>query len=341
MDIRKIILEKLSKEEELKASAIVKMSGFSRAYVNRFFQKLQDEGKIALIGKANKAKYVLAKSGKLNRAKKKIRSIYRILRNKNLSEDQVIDDIKKNTGIFVSLPDDVSRILYYAFTEILNNAIEHSGSERIEILVRREKDVVVFRVIDRGIGIFNNIAKKKKLNNEMESIQDLLKGKQTTAPDAHSGEGIFFTSKVADRLIIQSSKKKLIFDNILDDIFIKDIKDIKGTRVIFSIKATSHKKMDKIFRQHTDDSFEFSKTSVIVKLYKMGVEYISRSQARRILSGLDNFKTIQLDFKNVDTVGQGFADEVFRVWKLRYPEKIIVPKNVNKNIMFMINRACK
>ena len=53
--------------------------------------------------------------------------------------------------------------------------------------------------------------KKKNLNSEMEAIQDLLKGKQTTAPEAHSGEGIFFTSKVSSVLTIQSSHKKLIY----------------------------------------------------------------------------------------------------------------------------------
>ena len=76
-----------------------------------------------------------------------------------------------------------------------------------------------------------------------------------------------------------------------------------------------------------------------IKLYKMDSEYISRSQARRILSGLYKFKTVILDFKGVETVGQGFADEVFRVWKLNYPDISIIPNNANENINFMINRA--
>ena len=71
----------------------------------------------------------------------------------------------------------------------------------------------------------------------------------------------------------------------------------------------------------------------------MGTEYISRSQARRILGGLDKFRTVILDFKNVKTVGQGFADEVFRVWKRHYPNIDIVTKNANENITFMIKRA--
>jgi hypothetical protein len=45
------------------------------------------------------------------------------------------------------------------------------------------------------------------LKNHLEAIQDLLKGKQTTMPKSHSGEGIFFTSKIADNLTISSSQE--------------------------------------------------------------------------------------------------------------------------------------
>src|SRR3989338_2287114 len=135
--------------------------------------------------------------------------------------------------------------------------------------MQRDKERIIFEVIDRGVGIFNNIMMKKKLKNTMEAIQDLLKGKQTTAPKAHTGEGIFFTSKVADTLTIQSSCKKLIFNNFLDDIFIRDIKETKVTKVLFSISIKSKRRIDNIFRKYTDSSFEFSKTQVTVWLYKM------------------------------------------------------------------------
>lgn len=52
----------------------------------------------------------------------------------------------------------------------------------------------------------------RKLQTELNAIQDLLRGKQRTDPERHSGEGIFCTSKVADRLIIKGSDKKLICD---------------------------------------------------------------------------------------------------------------------------------
>ncbi len=339
MDIENLILKKLKENEKIKAADIVKSAGFSRAYINRFFQKLKNEGKIILVGRANRAFYVLAHDKAVSRAKSSILSVRRSLRNKNISEDFVLGDIKQNSGIFLNLPKNVSGIVNYAFTEMLNNAIEHSQSKIIEIQMERTLTDIQFEVRDRGIGIFNNIMKKRKLKNEFEAIQDLLKGKQTTSPKEHTGEGIFFTSKAGDMLTIQGSGKKLIFNNTLKDIFIKEAKETIGTKVDFKIALKSKRNLSGVFKEYSDKAFSFAKTETKVSLYKIDTDFISRSQARRIVSGLEKFKKIVLDFKDVDTVGQAFADEVFRVWQKLYPEIKIEYRNANKNIEFMVKHA--
>ncbi len=336
-DIEKLILKELNKKGEIKVADIVKATSFSRAYINRFFRKLKREGIIVLIGKANQARYVSIGNKKM--AKKNILSIRRILKNINLSESLILSEIKRDTGIFENLPKNIVNILDYGFTEMLNNAIEHSKSKEIIVTLKRSKIGVNFEVIDTGIGIFNNIIKKKRLKSEMEAIQDLLKGKQTTAPKEHTGEGIFFTSKIGDKLIIQGSKKKLIFDNELNDIFIKDTRIIKGTKAAFIIDKDSKKNLAAVFRKYSGQAFEFGKTKVKVALYEMDDSFISRSQARRVLTGLEKFKEITLDFSDVETIGQGFADEVFRVWKNNHPDIKINYQNTNENILFMIKRA--
>ncbi len=336
-DIEKLILKRLSAKKELRVAEIVKATGFSRAYVARFFQELAKSGKIALIGKANQARYVLAV--KSHGAKKGILSVRRILRNTGLSEDLVLDEIKAGSGIFDGLPKNVADILDYAFTEMLNNAIEHSRSREITVRATREAKAVNFEVVDSGIGIFNNIIRKRKLKSELEAIQDLMKGKQTTAPKEHTGEGIFFTSKVADKLIIQSSRKKLIFDNFLKDTFITDVKNTIGTKVFFVISVGSRTNLDDIFRQYAGPAFAFGRTEVAIRLYKLDTDFISRSQARRVLAGLEKFKTVILDFKGVEAVGQGFADEVFRVWQNHHRGIELKYQNANENIAFMIRRA--
>jgi anti-sigma regulatory factor (Ser/Thr protein kinase) len=339
MDFRTLILSALKSRGQVKVADIVKKTGFSRVYVQRQFRQLVDEGRLTLVGKANTAHYVLLKGDTKEKIRKKQLRVHRILLNRDLHEDRVLRGIKDESGIFIDLRQNVTAILEYAFTEMLNNAIEHSGSEKIEIVIVRTPTDVRFEVVDRGVGIFNNIMAKKRLGNEMEAIQSLLKGKETTAPEAHSGEGIFFTSKVADSLVFRSSHKKLVYDNLAEDIYIKDLKDVYGTKVFFLIRVDTRKTLRAAFARYTDDSYEFSRTGVHVKLYQKGIEYVSRSQARRILAGMEKFKTIELDFSEVGTAGQAFADEIFRVWHSRYPKITIVPVNANDNVMFMIKRA--
>ena len=98
-----------------------------------------------------------------------------------------------------------------------------------------------------------------------------------------------------------------------------------------------------IFDEYTSDDFVFNKTKIIVHLAKdyLGHDFVSRSLAKRILMNVEKFKIIVLDFENVDNIGQGFADEVFRVFKNKNPDITIVPVNMNEEIEFMINRAMK
>ncbi len=339
MDIVKLIESVLKKKGEVRVADIVTVTGFSRSYINRYFKDLKDQGRLALIGKANRARYVSASASAVHRIKNAELTYTRILKNSGLSEDIILDDIRRETGIFLHLRRNVTEIAGYAFTEMLNNAIEHSQSDRITVKMKLENDGILFSVADRGVGIFDNIMKKYGLDSRMSAIQELLKGKQTTAPHSHSGEGIFFTSKAVDLMTIKSSDKKLIFDNRVDDLFITDIKPLTGTTVECWIGHTSKRDLQTIFRQYTGETSEFKKTLVTVNLYKEKFEYISRSQARRIMSGLERFSTIVLDFKDVESIGQAFADEVFRVWQGRHPGIRIELKNANENVHFMIHHV--
>jgi hypothetical protein len=66
---------------------------------------------------------------------------------------------------------------------------------------------------------------------------------------------------------------------------------------------------------------------------------ISRSQARTVLAGVDRFKTVALDFEGIDSIGQSFADEIFRVFAMGHPEILVLPLNGGPEVMKMINAA--
>lgn len=340
MNINEQILKRIKEEGRVTSAQLMRATGFSREYVGRFLRQLQQEGRIVLIGKANQARYVIASPQNINNAKRSILQKRLVLRNVGLSEDIVLEKLKQETGIWLELPKNVASILDYGFTEMLNNAIDHSRSNSITVKIKRQEDSIIFEIIDRGIGIFNNIMRQKKLKSKNEAIEDLMKGKQTTMPKAHSGEGIFFSSKVADILIIQSDDKRLEFNNIVHDIFVKsNARSVRGTRIVFHLALQTKKKLNVVFRKYSDDTLSFSKTGITVKMFAGTSDYISRSQAKRLISGLEKFKTVILDFKNVETIGQAFVDEVFRVFKKRHPEISVKPVNMNNAVRFMIARV--
>ena len=64
-----------------------------------------------------------------------------------------------------------------------------------------------------------------------------------------------------------------------------------------------------------------------------------RPEAKRLLHNLDRFAEIDLDMKHVRYVGQGFADEVFRVFALRHPGIVIRALNSGKAVDAMIRHA--
>ena len=293
------------------------------------------------MGKANRARYIPATEKRVIKERNTIKCVRKILLNKDLNEDEIFSDIRQNTGILCELAENVSAIIEYAFCEMLNNAIEHSCSDKITTKMERRPESVYFEVRDYGIGIYKNIKEKFDLDNDIDAIQDLTKGKLTTDPASHSGEGIFFTSRSGNTLVIQSSRMKLIFDNLINDIFVRNVKNTKGTRISFSISTDSTKKLNTVFNRYSDNHYNFSTTEVFIKLYDTETNYLSRSQARRLLTGLEKYSTVILDFKGVSSVGQAFADEIFRVWNNKYPDITIVSKNTVENVSFMINRALK
>jgi hypothetical protein len=339
-ELKELILSEIKKNKEVTISDLTKKIGFTSSYLNRFLQELRREGSIVLLGKTNRAVYVIASQEAIIEAKKKILYFSKTYSINNLSEHAVLEEIKRETGIFLGLKDNVKKILDYAFSEMLNNAIDHSRSEWVDVKFDARERLISFAISDSGIGIFNNIMQTRRLKSEIEAVQDLLKGKQTTAPERHSGEGIFFTSKLGSAFTIFSGQKELMFNNIIHDVFIRDLNRVKvGTLVFFVIDKDSQANIKKIFDEFSGDSYEFDKTKVDVRLYKMGSYYISRSQARRVMAGLEGFRRIVLDFKHINTVGQAFADEVFRVWLADHPGVEISTVNSNENIDAMITRA--
>lgn len=308
--------------------------GITRQAVSLHLRQLLADGAIFKTGSTRAARYFPREA-----AAPELR-LRRDLDLAGLDESTVYEDVAI-TLTLSRLADNVEAIVHYAFTEMLNNAIDHSMADQCTIEVRLDATRLFFTVRDRGIGVFHSIADKFELQDEHAAMIELVKGKTTTQPDAHSGEGIFFVSRAADRFVLRSHRLQLEWDRFRDDVFVSEPRFLKGTQVQFEIGIDSRTRLENVFAEFAPEEYDyqFEKTRVLVKLLRR--EYVSRSEAKRLLHNLDRFSEIELDMRDVTSMGQGFADEVFRVFASAHPEIIIRTVNTGKAIEAMIRHVGK
>lgn len=245
------------------------------------------------------------------------------------------------------IPDNARRVWQYGFTEMLNNAIDHSSGTSVRVLMARTAVDCSMSLIDDGEGIFRKITRALGLDDERHAVLELAKGKLTTDPEHHTGEGIFFTSRLFDEFNILSHKVFFLHDGTRKQDWIQEVglnadaTGFRGTLVVLELSNGTTKTLKQVFDDYAaDGDYGFSKTVVPVHLVQYGDEaLISRSQAKRLLTRFDRFTKVILDFNGVEQIGQAFADEVFRVFTRAHPNVEIEPFNATPEVDAMIRRA--
>ncbi len=338
VDKKSLILKFISKNSETTSNEISNATGATLTYINRILNDLIDEGVIKRIGFTNNVKYIHV--GNSYEDRNFIRKTFLISR--NLSDNYPFEFIKNESEIFKDVKDNVIHIIDYVLSEMVNNTIDHSKGNKFLVIVKKRNKEIEISIKDDGVGALQNIKDKFSYSIDDAALH-IMKGKLTTSKEFHSGQGIFFSSKPVKIFHLYANGRKIVFINnaLEQDVYIKHIKEDKGTKIFFKMDLDSKKELRDIFKKYSDEDFEFSKTSTIIHLYKHKDDLISRSEAKRLLIGLEKFKTITLDFKEVDIVGQAFCDEVFRVWQNRFPKVKFEVINANIDIMFMIDRVEK
>jgi anti-sigma regulatory factor (Ser/Thr protein kinase)/biotin operon repressor len=287
--------------------------GISRQALSAQLRPLIQAGEVLKSGATRGASYRLPGGGVPAR-------LVRSLEIEGLDETAAYEVMAARLNLGSELTEPIEAIVRYAFTEMLNNAVDHSGAESCRVELALDERAASFAIRDRGIGVFATIASKLRLKDEYEAMVELVKGRTTTMPEAHSGEGLFFTARVASTFVLRSHRIELEWDRARDDVFVRNRRHLEGTDVRFSVRRSARQRLEAVFAEFAPAEFdyEFLRTQVHVKLLQR--RYVSRSEAKRLLANLDRFRRIELDFRDVETVGQGFADEVFRVFASRHPQ---------------------
>ncbi len=226
----------------------------------------------------------------------------------------------------------VRSIWSYVFTEMINNAIDHSEAEGVVVDVRQNPLDTVVSIYDDGIGIFKKIQTHFGMDTLDDAIVELFKGKLTTDRENHSGEGIFFSSKIVDDFYILSEGKLFAKNRFgRTDVAIAEKKNMPGTYVSMSLRNDSKKCVKEIFDQYANVDGGFWKTKLPLKNF-FSSSPVSRSQAKRLCNRLEEFEEVELDFEGLDWMGQGFAHQLFVVFAREFPQVKLLPINMSEAV---------
>jgi hypothetical protein len=327
--IRHFILKNVEDHPQDIAAVAAHHFQVSRSAITRHIDILTDDGKLAATGKTRSRRYSLM--------------THKTSLCLGISEHRDEDKVWHNL-VAPQLEEyrgNILRICYYGFTEMLNNVIDHSEGSGAVVTIVKSAARLRITINDDGVGIFEKIRTRFNLADNRQAILELSKGKLTTDPDHHSGQGIFFTSRAFDRFCILSSQLFFSHDSDeADDWLIESKGTGEGTFVAMEVDADCTRSLVSVFDQFSsgrEDDYAFSRTHVPLSLAKYGNEdLMSRSQAKRILVRFDRFKEVFLDFRGVDFIGQAFADEIFRVFPAQNPTIRLIHINANDVVSRMI-----
>lgn len=304
--------------------------GISRVAANRYVRQLEEQGWIARSGPSTRPVYSPG-------YRRRVEKTYPL---KGLEEDMAWS---RDFRPYLSLQANVLGIAQHGFTEMLNNAIDHSGGRKVFVVAEQDQNTLYMLISDDGVGIFKKITEALELPDKRLALLELSKGKFTTDPARHSGEGVFFTSRMFDGYFIDANGLQFRHRSNQDrDWLDQTDAGLKGTSVFMAIGLNSQRTTSEVFQafMNAPEDYDFSKTIVPMKLAQIGDEQlVSRSQAKRLIARFDRFKTVVLDFTGIESIGQAFADELFRVYAGAHPQVELLPMHMTEQVERMWLRA--
>ncbi len=330
--VRRYIINNLSNHQKDIIRMVVRKFGLSRQAALRHMYILITDGKVTATGKTKDRSYQL---------KPIVERSYSFSITPQLKEDQLFHE--KISPYLDNLEPEIREICEFGFSQVMNNVISHSKGKTCEIHILKNEGKFSFTIIDDGVGVYSKVTKHFSLENDRHAILELSKGKMTTDPAHHTGDGLFFASRLFDRFILESSGLEWKHELKNEKWSISPVKRKKGTSILLEIKSLSNRSLKNVMKEYsTNGGMIFNRTCVPVILSKLDSENLfSRSQARRLTQNMEEYKNICFDFAGLDMVSHSFADEVFRVYQQEKPHQKLEWRNSNPELIELFTEIKK
>ena len=302
----KFLLQCISDEEPDFVEKTIAKFGVSKSTVYNYLTTLQNNGEVERVGGSvpYRVTYQTAR--------------FSIDPTKDRSEDRLFS--RDIAPLLADLPANVQKLWRYSITAMLNNALEHSHASAIFCVVSRNRLSTIVGVLDNGTGIFRRIQQDVKESTgdsitASEAAALLFAGGYTGAPETHAGQGIFFVSRLMDHFAIRS-EHQLFTPNGEEE---ENGERFRGTAVQMALSNDSTTQLSAVMEKYIDPELGFIRTEIPIARFFGGGFPVSRSEARRLGSVLEDFREAELDFAGVEEVGPDFAHELFSVMAVQMP----------------------
>lgn len=241
------------------------------------------------------------------------------------------------------LPRHVARMIQHGFTELVNNAVDHSGGTSVTVSLRQTPSHVQLLVSDDGCGVFDRICAAFDIADAQHAMLELSKGRLTSQPEMHTGRGLFFSAQLADVFDIHANNTAFQRRAWESNGWQRGRPmPRQGSSIYMAIALDTSRTLDQVMEAWSIDGtgIEFDQTTVNLRLLAgPGEPLDSRAQARRVAARLPMFKRAEISFDGVEDVGHGFADELFRVFARAHQEVELTPTHMTPRIAALIKSA--
>ena len=327
--IREFILNNLTAHQKDIVKTVIRKFGLSRQAVLRHMYVLIQGGKVIAHGKTKDRYYKL---------KPIVQKTVTITITPKLEEDTI--GRKYLFPHLSGFSSNIREICEYGFMEIVNNVLSHSEGGECTLKLKITDMNVHLYVHDNGVGIFRKIKEHFDLENLHHAILELSKGRLTTTPKTHLGDGIFSIIHLFDTVQISSEGLRWKYDSSKGHQVLKSDSTKEGTSVVLNVSTSSLNTLQNVFNKYSTDinNSLFDRAEVPVSLARFDSENLmSRSQARRLFRNLEKFHEVWIDFKGIKLIGDSFADEIFRVFQNQHPDLKIECINTNMHIENLVS----
>jgi len=297
--------------------ALAARTGSSRAAAQRLLGRLVDAQWLERSGSRRRPAY---RPGAL-------RQVVRRYALAGLEEDR---PWAQDYAAVLALPEGVARMLRHALSELLNNAIEHSGGSTVTVSMRRSALQAQLLVADDGRGAFDTIRAACAIDDPAQAMFEIAKGRLTTRPEGHGGRGLHHTAALADVFDLHANgrgwRRVAGGADVDADGAGARWQPVRtpggpGTLVYVAVELDTARTLDLALRTGSGEGCRgwIDHARLPLRLLAGDGVLESRALARRVASRLEGYAAATLDYAGITDVGPAFADEIGRVLPRRLP----------------------